>query len=55
MQTMEKYPESNKKSLHYHPLHEVFFVFDEGISVMFENGIKEYKNFFQKSFMQKMI
>ena len=40
----KKYPESNKKSLHYHPLHEVFFVFDEGISVVFEDGTKEFKN-----------
>ena len=40
----KKYPNSNKKSFHFHPLHEVFFVFDDGINVVFEQETKEYQN-----------
>lgn len=40
----KKYPIQNKKTLHYHPLQEIFFVFEDNIKVTFENDIKEYEN-----------
>ena len=40
----EKRPIPNKKSLHYHPMHEVYFVTEEGIKINFENEVLEYKN-----------
>jgi AraC-like DNA-binding protein len=38
------YPEPHKKTLHYHPMHEIFFVFDEGIRISYENDALEYRN-----------
>ena len=38
------YPTNDKKSLHRRPLYEVFFVFEDGITVTYENEVKEYKN-----------
>lgn len=40
----KKYPESDKNALHYHSLYEIFFIFDDGIKITFEDGVKEYKN-----------
>ena len=38
------FPESHKKSLHYHPMHEIFFVFDNKISITLEDGCAEYEH-----------
>ena len=38
------YPETNKKHLHFHPMHEIFFVFGEDVHISFENGIENFKN-----------
>ena len=40
----KNYPEPHNKMLHYHPMHEIFFVFDREIRISLENGIREYKN-----------
>lgn len=40
----KNYPLNEKKSLRAHPLYEVFFVFEDGITVTYENGVREYKN-----------
>ena len=40
----KKYPPASKKTLHSHPLHELFFVFDDGIKINLENEVLEYKN-----------
>ena len=37
-------PEPHNKMLHYHPMHEIFFVFDREIRISLEDGIGEYKN-----------
>ena len=39
-----KYIDEDRKRLHYHPLHELFLVFDDGIEITLEDGKKEYKN-----------
>ena len=33
-----------KKSLHFHPIHEIFFVFNDGITINFSDKSVEYKN-----------
>ena len=33
-----------KKLLHYHPMHELFFVFDEPLSVTTTSGVREFRN-----------
>lgn len=38
------YPATNKKSLHFHPMHEIFFVFEDDIQISFEHGIENFKN-----------
>ena len=40
----KKYPPADKKTLHSHPLHELFFIFEDGIKITFENDSQEYKN-----------
>ena len=38
----KNYLTPDKKSLHYHPMHEVYFVLDEGIKLNLENEVLEY-------------
>ena len=40
----KNYPLPEEKALHSHPLHEVFFIFEDGITVTYENETREYKN-----------
>ncbi len=40
----KNYPAAIKKTLHFHPLHELFFVFDEEIKITLESNTSEYKN-----------
>lgn len=40
----KKYPENIKNALHFHPLYEIFFVFDDSMTITYENGATEYKN-----------
>ena len=41
---LKKYPVFVKNALHYHSLHEIFFVFDSSLKITFEDGEREYKN-----------
>ena len=40
----KKYPENIKNALHFHSLYEIFFVFDDSMTVTYESGATEYKN-----------
>ena len=40
----ESYPSEANKVLHYHPMHELFFVFDDPITIDTDEGVYEYKN-----------
>lgn len=40
----KKYPENIKNALHFHPLYEIFFVFDDSMTITYENGATKYKN-----------
>lgn len=40
----KKYPENIKNALHFHSLYEIFFVFDDNMTVTYESGATEYKN-----------
>ena len=40
----KKYPENIKNALHFHSLYEIFFVFDNSMTITYEYGTTEYKN-----------
>ena len=40
----ENYQAAANKVLHYHPMHELFFVFNDPIIIKTEAGVSEYKN-----------